>query len=208
MEYTLYIVGIGPGNPDYVVPKGLRLIKEASILVGSERSLLDFAIEGQLTYPVTGKLAELAEFIEKHLVTNNVVVMVSGDPGYYSLLTYLKKKFPATPMEVVPGISSIPFAFSRLCESWQDAELLSFHGRVPAEERLLYAAGRKLGFLTDKEYNPAKIAEILIAHGWPGETPAAAAERLSYDDEHIVRSTLAELTQLEGFGHSVLVVFG
>ena len=27
MAHTLYIVGIGPGNPDYVVPKGLNLIK-------------------------------------------------------------------------------------------------------------------------------------------------------------------------------------
>ena len=36
MAHTLYIVGIGPGNPDYVVPKGLNLIKHATVLVGSE----------------------------------------------------------------------------------------------------------------------------------------------------------------------------
>ena len=42
MAHTLYIVGIGPGNPDYVVPKGLNLIKHATVLVGSERSLEDF----------------------------------------------------------------------------------------------------------------------------------------------------------------------
>ena len=39
MAHTLYIVGIGPGNPDYVVPRGLNLIKHATVLVGSERSL-------------------------------------------------------------------------------------------------------------------------------------------------------------------------
>ena len=38
MAHTLYIVGIGPGNPDYVVPRGLNLIKHATVLVGSERS--------------------------------------------------------------------------------------------------------------------------------------------------------------------------
>ena len=48
MANTLYVVGIGPGNPDYVVPRGLKLIEEAKVLVGSERSLLDFAHEGQL----------------------------------------------------------------------------------------------------------------------------------------------------------------
>ncbi|ETJ44316.1 Precorrin-6y C5,15-methyltransferase (Decarboxylating), CbiE subunit, partial [human gut metagenome] len=56
MAHTLYIVGIGPGNPDFVVPKGLNLIKHATVLVGSERSLEDFQEPGQITYPVTGKL--------------------------------------------------------------------------------------------------------------------------------------------------------
>ena len=156
MAHTLYIVGIGPGNPDYVVPRGLNLIKHATVLVGSERSLEDFQEPGQITYPVTGKLSLLAEQIEQELKSHDVVVMVSGDTGYYSL----------------------------------------------------YEAGKKMGFLTDPEYNPAHIARILIDAGWPKETRAAALERLSYDDEKIVDSTLEVLTELEGFGHSVMVVLG
>ena len=134
--------------------------------------------------------------------------MVSGDTGYYSLLPYLKKKFPTTRIDVVPGISSMTFAFARLNEVWHDADLMSFHGRQPAPERLVYEAGKKMGFLTDPEYNPAHIARILIDAGWPKETRAAALERLSYDDEKIVDSTLEVLTELEGFGHSVMVVLG
>lgn len=208
MEHTIYIVGIGPGNPDYVVPKGLSLISEAKVLVGSDRALEDFAREGQITYAVTGKLGELTEFITAHLVDHDVVVTVSGDPGYYSLLPFLKKKFPEFSIEVVPGISSMTYAFARLGEPWQNADLLSFHGRKPAEERLQYAEGKTLGFLTDKEYNPAHIAEILIKHGWPADTRAAACERLSYADERIERGTLQSLTSLAGFYHSVLVVMG
>ena len=196
MAHTLYIVGIGPGNPDYVVPRGLNLIKHATILVGSERALEDFQEPGQITYPVTGKLSLLAEQIERELNDHDVVVMVSGDTGYYSLLPYLKKKFTANPIEVVPGISSMTFAFARLNEVWHDADLMSFHGRQP------------MVFLTDPEYNPAHIARILIDAGWPKETRAAALERLSYDDEKIVDSTLEVLTELEGFGHSVMVVLG
>ena len=134
--------------------------------------------------------------------------MVSCDTGYYSLLPYLKKKFTANPIEVVPGISSMTFAFARLNEVWHDADLMSFHGRQPAPEKLVYEAGKKMGFLTDPEYNPAHIARILIDAGWPKETRAAALERLSYDDEKIVDSTLEVLTELEGFGHSVMVVLG
>ena len=208
MEHTLYIVGIGPGNPDYVVPRGLQLIREAQVLVGSERALEDFQEPGQITYPVTGKLSLLTEQIGKELMSHDVVVMVSGDTGYYSLLPYLKKKFPHQPLEVVPGISSMVFAFARLGEVWHDADLMSFHGRQPAPEKLVYQEGKKMGFLTDPEYNPARIASILIEAGWPKDTRAAALERLSYEDEQVVDSTLEILTDLEGFGHSVLVVLG
>ena len=50
MAHTLYVVGIGPGNPEYVVPRGLDLIKNAKVLVGSERALEDFAQPGNLSY--------------------------------------------------------------------------------------------------------------------------------------------------------------
>lgn len=52
MAHTLYVVGIGPGNPEYVVPRGLHLIKQAKVLVGSERALEDFcsARSGNLSY--------------------------------------------------------------------------------------------------------------------------------------------------------------
>ncbi len=208
MEHTIYIVGIGPGNPDYVVPKGLDCIGRAEVLIGSARALEDFAKTDQITYPVAGKLTEMTEFIRSHLECTDVVVMVSGDPGYYSLLPYLKKQFSEHRIEVIPGISSITYAFARLGEPWQNAELLSFHGRVPPVEKLAYKEGRALGFLTDKEYNPAHIAKILMTHGWTPDTKAAACERLSYEDERIVRGTLQEISELEGFYHSVLVVTG
>ena len=86
---------------------------------------------------------------------------------------------------------------------------MSFNGRRPEETDLYYAEGRKLGFLTDPEQNPAYIARYLIEeHGWPKNTKAAACERLSYEDERIERGTLEELQKLEGFGHSVMVVLG
>ena len=63
------------------------------------------------------------------------------------------------------------FAFARLGEVWHNADLMSFHGRQPEETDLYYAEGRKLGFLTDPEQNPAYIARYLIEeHGWPKDT--------------------------------------
>lgn len=207
-DQVLYVVGIGPGNPAYVVPKALELIRQSPVLVGSRRALLDFAQETQKVYAITAQLEALCQSIEEELQEHDVVVMVSGDTGYYSLLPYLKKKFPHRPIEVVPGISSMTFAFARLGESWHDADLMSFHGRQPKSSDLAYQEGRKLGFLTDPAHNPAYIAKVLQEHGWPAQTEAAALERLSYDDESIVRGSLSDIERLEGFGHSVMVVLG
>lgn len=208
MAHTLYIVGIGPGHPDYVVPRARKRIDEASVLVGSERALADFQRPGQRTYSITGKLSLVAEAIEHELVDHDVVVMVSGDTGYYSLLPYLKKKFSHVPIQVEPGLSSITFAFSRLGEVWHNAALMSFHGRQPDKAQLVYSPGKKMAFLTDPEYNPAHICKLLCELDWPVDTKAAALERLSYDDERIERGTLGSLQSLEGFGHSILVVLG
>ncbi len=206
MANTLYVIGIGPGHPDYLVPKGHNIIKKMKTIVGSARALEDFARDDQRQYTISGKLQELVVFLQEALEDEDVAVLVSGDTGYYSLLKYLKEHMPSYHIEVIPGISSMSFAFARLQESWHDAELLSFHGRIPSDDALTYEKGRKLGFLTDKEHNPARIAQILIEKGWPKETKAAALERLSYDDEKIVRGTLEDISKLEGFYHAVLVV--
>ena len=47
-------------------------------------------------------------------------------------VTVFEKKFTTNPIEVVPGISSMTFAFARLNEVWHDADLMSFHGGQPA----------------------------------------------------------------------------
>lgn len=208
MEHTLIVAGIGPGDRDYILPKALKAIEGAHYLVGGRRALSDYAKEGQKTYPITGKLSLLAEWLEKALAMDNVVVMVSGDPGYYSLLPWLKKRFPSQPLEVIPGISSVQAAFCLIQEPWQGARWLSFHGRVPEEKDTVYKKGRKLAFLTDHEKNPAYIAAYLIQQGWPEESKAYACEHISYENQQIAGVTLKELTTLPGYGESVMVVIG
>lgn len=208
MAHRLIVAGIGPGGRDYILPKAFRAIENAKYLAGGRRALSDFAKEGQETYPVTGKLSLLADWLAASLAKDDVVVMVSGDPGFYSLLPWLKKKFETAEIEVIPGISSVQAAFCEIGESWQGGEWLSFHGRVPPEEKTAYEEGRRLAFLTDGEHAPAYIAEYLMARGWPAETRAAAAEHISYENQHIAEGTLADIARLPGFSESVMVVMG
>ena len=208
MEHKIKVVGIGPGNPDYVLPFGLKTIKAAKYLVGGRRALADFAEDGMETYPITGDIPGVMNFIRARLQLDDVVAIVSGDPGYYSLLDALRREFPEELLEVIPGISSIQFAFSRLALPWHDATLLSMHGRRASDEALSYVEGKLLGMLTDTKYNSRTIAALLIELGWPPETRCAACARLSYEDEKITRMILAEAAGAEAVSNCIMVVMG
>ena len=204
----MIVAGIGPGHPDYVLPAALRAIREAKVLVGGSRALSDFAREGQRTMAIRGDIPSVLSFIREALSDSDVVVMVSGDPGYYSLLDALRRDFDEDCISVIPGISSVQFAFARLALPWHDASLLSFHGRRPSDDELAYAPGRVIGMLTDGKRSSRTIPKLLMDMGWPKETKAAICARLSYDDESIVRTTLAGATEAQEETHCVLVVMG
>ena len=202
------MAGIGPGHPDYVLPAALRVIREAKVLVGGSRALSDFAQEGQRTMTIRGDIPAVLAFIREALSESSVVVMVSGDPGYYSLLDALRREFDEDCLSVIPGISSVQFAFARLALPWHDASLLSFHGRRPFDAELAYAPGRIIGMLTDTKNSSRTIPELLIEMGWPEDAQAAICSRLSYEDERIVRTTLAGAVTEKEETHCVMVVIG
>lgn len=207
MEYKIIVVGIGPGSPDYLVPAAKRKIDEAKVLIGSKRALAEYSKDGQVIKAVDKDLDSLMLFIGKRLSSSDVVVMVSGDPGYYSLLPALRQNFTRISFEVIPGISSFQLAFARINQPWQGAKLLSMHGREATSE-IDYVQGRTLAFLTDAVHNPQFIAKWLIAGGWPETVTAHLCASLSYEQEKIMTGSLAEITATDGFNHSVMVVEG
>ena len=202
----IVIVGIGPGSPDYVLPIASRTITAANVLVGSKRALDTFAAESQITKIIDKDIEGVLAFIKCQLASQDVVVMVSGDPGFYSLLAAIRKQFSAECISVIPGISSAQLAFARLAEIWQDADLISMHGRQADDGLLDYQPHRKLGILTDTQHNPAYIACALREHGWPDNAQVWLCANLSYDNEKVIAMTLAEAAGIPGFEHSVMVV--
>lgn len=208
MEYKITVVGIGPGSKDYILPIALKKINEAEVLVGGKRALADYASEGQKTAPITADIQAVIAFIRTQSLEKDVVVMVSGDPGYYSLLPALRNEFASSRLEVIPGISSMQMAFSRIGIPWQNADLMSLHGRLPDYASLAYEKGRIVGMLTDDEHNSQRIAMLLLDAGWPQNTPAYICEHLSYPDEKILAVSLLEATARDAVRHCIMVVLG
>lgn len=205
-DKKIFVVGIGPGDKSYTSPAALKKIHEAKFLVGGRRALSEFSSAEQITFPITKNLDETINFIREKILLSEVVVMVSGDPGYYSALDLLRKNFPPSKIEVIPSISAMQLAFARLAISWQTAKLLSFHGRKPSTEDLKFSPEKILGLLTDAEFNSASISKILLDAGWEKNSNVAICARLSYPDEKILRTTLAAAANSEPVGHCILIV--
>ena len=206
MQKKIIVAGIGPGGEDYITPAALKKIRAAKFLVGGRRALNEFSSANQITCPITPDLDASINFIREKIQLDEVVVMVSGDPGYYSMLDLLRKKFPSTLIEVIPSVSAMQLAFAKISLPWHDATLLSFHGRQPSREDLKFSAGKILGLLTDAEYNSATISKILLDCGWNENSSVTICARLSYPDEKIFTTTLAEAAQAEPVKHCILIV--
>ncbi len=206
MDHKIIVIGIGPGSPDYLPPIASLAIARASVLVGSARALAAFAPAGSETYTLGKDIAAALAFIAERLATSDVAVLVSGDPGFYSLLTALRREFGPDRLEVIPGISSVQLAFARLACPWQDAVLVSLHGRAGDDAALAYAPGKKLAILTDAANTPRRIADRLLAHGWPPAAATWLCADLSYPEENILAADLAAVAAGAGYEHCVMVV--
>lgn len=202
----IIVAGIGPGAKNYITPAALEKIQSAKFLVGGRRALAEFAAPNQETCAITKDLNAVINFIAEKNSSGEVVVMVSGDPGYYSILELLRKNFQPEIIEVIPSISAMQLAFAKLALSWHNATLLSFHGRKPSNEDLKFEPQKILGMLTDNEFNSATISEILLQNGWSENSNIAICARLSYPDEKIFCTTLKNAVKMEPVKNCILIV--
>ena len=203
---NVYILGVGPGSADYVLPVVSNIVRECKVIAGGQRNLSIFDMTGKTVMTIKNNLDEIVEFINTHLDQQSVAVLVSGDTGFYSMLSFLQKHYSSDDLEVIPGISSIQYMAAKLKKSWHDAYITSMHGRI--DENFVQAAvGQKLILaLTDTKNSPNMIAKFLIENGITGKK-AAIGENLSYSDERIIEGTLEEIAQMDNFKMSVMVIY-
>ncbi len=196
MDSRLIVIGLGPGHPDYILPIALKKAREVKFLIGSGRGLQSFPdFEDQSRILLKGNVENMLCSIEESWLQGDTAVLVSGDPGYYSLLDAMKAKWPEKEIEVIIGIGSLPLAFAKVGIPWHHATLASFHGRTPPKEALEYQVDKKLGLLTDPRENPSKIGEALLNIGWSQETTVWICENLTYENERIRKYKLDQLPE-------------
>ncbi len=203
--YPLKIIGLGPGHPDYILPIAKREIAAAEVILCGPRHAESFDNSGKKMLLIGARpLADLLDEVKDLYRNHKTALVVSGDTGFYSLLSYAKKLIPQEEIMTIPGISSIQYLFAKLNLSWEDASLASLHGRTFDLEEAL-KANKKLALLTDKKQNTAYIAGQLKALGMD-QRVLYVGEELSYANEKISRLTVEEALDYKEEGLAVVVI--
>ncbi len=196
------VVGLGPGSRDYLTEAAEHAINQADILIGGRRHLDMYNHLTVEKYPITADMAPLVDIIEANVAAGkHVVVLASGDPGFYGILSTLKRRLPGLRPEVVPGISSFQLGCAKLGISWEDACLTSCHGRDPAALVAAVNKHAKVITLTDPQNTPPALARALLGGGI-GDLSVHVACNLSYNDESLTTTTLKELAAAEQWSSS------
>lgn len=204
-RHLVHVVGLGDDGPEGLAGWVCELIDGAEVLVGGRRHLAFFADHPAeqvvLASDVERTLAELRDRLDGR----RCVILASGDPCFFGIGPSVVEVFGRERVQIAPHVSSVALAFARLGMSWQDARVVSAHGR-PLEAALRPALGaRKVAFLTDPVNTPAAVARALLEAG-VARGEAWVLERLDGPDERIVHASLEEIAGQEFDPLNVLVL--
>ncbi|MEK6738856.1 MAG: precorrin-6y C5,15-methyltransferase (decarboxylating) subunit CbiE [Planctomycetota bacterium] len=201
------IVGCGPGLKAYIHPKAIYNIKKADVLVGSRRLLKLFPHVGAEKIILEKNYTVLVNRIADWRGAKQVVVLVSGDPCFFSYTKMIVKKIGRQACAIIPGISSIQLAFAAIGESWDDACFVSLHGRDIEYAQLIrkVRSFEKVGILTDQQNTPSVIARRLL-DGGIRKRSMFVCENLSLPDERILEVSLAAAVTIKANGAAVVII--
>lgn len=212
MSGKIYIIGIGPGSSEYLTKKAMDTVKMSDYTVGSTRAV-DLFDDVQNTIPFNVK--ELVDTLKKGVqlaIDGNVVSILStGDPGFSGVLNTVlriskEKDFPKENIEVIPGISSLQLAAARCHIQWDNANVMTFHGRENIEDILpVINNGKTTIALPSRKVKD--MAQFLLDNGVEADRKVVVCERLSYPDEKIVEATLSDIANSEFTYMCIIVIY-
>ena len=184
----VYLIGVGMGNPATLTGQALEAIGDSPVLVGAPRLLEPWGAEHDCVPLIAA--ADIAAYVDK-APRGPVGVLLSGDTGFYSGAKGLWPLLGNHEVITIPGISSLSYFCARLQTTWQDARLVSAHGRSHNAVGEIQRSA-KVFALTGGATKAEDICRALAERGL-GQVRVSVGERLSYADERIVTGTAAEL---------------
>lgn len=199
------VVGIGDEGCPGLSARAANAVAQAQVLVGGERQLEFFPqFQGErlvLKGALGPSLDRVAALADEH----QVCVLTSGDPLFFGIGGLLAKRIGGQFLSFIPHPSSVQEAFARLAIPWDDAAVISCHGRSRLGLSVRLHKLHKVAIFTDAENSPPALARYLLEWGQTG-WKAWVCENLGGTDERTRAFTLPALAECDDIGPLNLLV--
>ncbi len=221
----VYIVGVGPGDPELLTVKAEKVIKEAELIIYGSSTLTEDIVninryaEKIESYKLT--LDEIIGCIEEGFPQKRIVRVHSGDPSIYSSVYEETERLKeiGIPFEVIPGVSSFLAAASRIAREYtlpgvsQSLIITRAEGKTPRPDRESVKAlsRHRTSMVLFLSVGQAEKVQKELLTSYSPDTPLVIAYKVSRPDEKIVWTTLSGLSETvkrEGIEKSALILVG
>jgi precorrin-6Y C5,15-methyltransferase (decarboxylating) len=162
-----------------------KAVQEATIIVGSSRLLGHVARNDVRKVELGADLGRiLGEVQTWRSEGESVCLLASGDPGFFGLARLAAARFGPGGVSIHPAPSSVSMAAARAGTTWDDAVVVSVHGRPaqPAVDTVLHSP--KVAVLCSPETPPESLGARLLDAGCPARA-VTVASRLGEPDESV-----------------------
>ncbi len=176
------VIGVGSG----MSPECDEIVKQASLLVGNDEQLSRYGAGAENTVSYASGLGTAMDTIASS--SGQTVVLASGDPGFFGIVRALAERFGSEGLQVLPAASNVATLAGAAGVPWDDALVVSAHGRDPRRTINVLRSHRKVAVLTDPGFGPAEVAEALDGR----ERRLIVGERLGSEGERILYVALDE----------------
>ena len=207
------LAGIGMGSKVGQTQEVQHAIETADILLGAERMIERYSAKiEKRPYYMTEQILPYLEQLQENGITAQkdplrVTVLFSGDTGFYSgcrkLYVALQEAVAIgalnAEVRILPGISSVATLAARVGESYEDAAILSMHGKKLNRLSTTVESHEKVFLLTSGSEDIRKIGRSLAEAGLT-DCEVTVGYQLSYPEESIRILTPGQCEEIAGEG--------
>ncbi|WP_022749176.1 precorrin-6A reductase [Lachnobacterium bovis] len=223
ISFDITLAGIGLGTENFYINELKEKINKADVVLGAKRMIENVTpkIEKKPYYMSKDIISYLKNFPFHEKDKYNIVVLFSGDVGFYSgcylLKEALKNELKSTTYElnILPGISSIIYMAAKCSTMWNDAKIMSIHGRYDeffGDNEILESIkyNKKIFMIVSGYKDINKIGQLIVeADGKyidKNSIEITVGFNLSYSDEIIKKITVEECKEIDKDGLYVVFI--
>ena len=195
----VYLAGIGMGTKEGMTVQAKESLKGCDCMIGAKR-LLEEVSDADCVCHAEYLPEKIEEYLRKHPQFCRIGIVLSGDAGFYSGAKKLEEVLNGSEeryeIQRIPGISSVVYFAAALHTSWEDAALVSLHGRW---QNWIYEAEHHAKTFLLLGGRKENLKEKLLYYGLEDLT-VHIGKNFSYPQEQIFSKTVSELTEEDAEG--------